>query len=342
MSARSSDSIRNIAKALAAAQCDLQNPQARHEGQIRRELPSGLALIEPYRFASLGDGLALIRPILGRHGLSLIQATRLDGQAGLVILETRIIHESGEWILADYPVAPLPHGGASDPRELGAALTYARRQSLFSLIGIAPQTDPDGCIGAGLPAGDQDASRPIAGSQEPLGQLIEEISVKRCAHDRHLTGDGTSTGKSWPADGSFPKPLTPLDLARTSDDQLDALSSELEGLSSLKDLRSWAMNRVKVTAGLLPQDRRRLNEAFLAKRQAVDQQVAHEGNSADRFVDEYPNLEKGAPAIAGDEGTTRSERPSRPRSEREERTKNGSRRLPGLATDVPAAGPGQP
>ncbi|MBX9992981.1 ERF family protein [Phreatobacter oligotrophus] len=342
MSARSSDSIRHIAKALAAAQCDLQNPQARHEGQIRRELPSGLALIEPYRFASLGDGLALIRPILGRHGLSLIQATRLDGQAGLVILETRIIHESGEWILADYPVAPLPHGGASDPRELGAALTYARRQSLFSLIGIAPQNDPDGCVGAGLPAGDHDASRPIAGSKEPVGQLIEEISVKRCAHDRRDMGDRTNTGASWPADGSFPKPLTPLDLARTSDDQLAALSEELERLSSLKDLRSWAMDRVKVIAPLLPQDRRRLNEAFLARRKAVDQQVAHEGNSADRLVDEDPNLEKGAPAIAGDKGTTRSERPSRPRSEREERTKNGSRRQPVLATDVPAAGPGQP
>lgn len=95
MSARSSDSIRHIAKALAAAQLDLKNPEARHDGQIRRELPSGLALIEPYRFASLGDGLTLIRPALGRHGLSLIQATRIDSQAGLLVLETRIIHESG-------------------------------------------------------------------------------------------------------------------------------------------------------------------------------------------------------------------------------------------------------
>ena len=345
MSARSSDSIRHIAKALAAAQRDLQNPQARHEGQIRRELPSGLALIEPYRFASLGDGLALIRPALGRHGLSLIQATRLDSQAGLLILETRIIHESGEWILADYPVGPLPQGGGSDPRELGAALTYARRQSLFSLIGIAPQNDLDGCLGAGLPASAQDVPRPIAGSHGPLGQPIEEIPVTQCPQDRGGTGGRIITGEpgpAWPADGPFLKPLMPPDLGRSSDDKLRALAAELEGLSSLKDLRSWAIDRVKVTASLLPQDRRRLNEAFVVRRKAVDQQGAHEGDGADRSVDERPNLEGGLPGIAGDEGTGRSVSPSRQRAERLDGTKNGPRRSPSPAAKVPAAGPGQP
>lgn len=342
MSAHSSDSIRHIAKALAAAQRDLQNPQARHEGQIRRELPSGLALIEPYRFASLGDGLALIRPALGRHGLSLIQATRLDSQAGLLILETRIIHESGEWILADYPVGPLPQGGGSDPRELGAALTYARRQSLFSLIGIAPQNDLDGCLGAGLPASAQDAPRPIAGSHGPLGQPIEEIPVTQCPQDRGGTGGRTTTGEPGPADGPFLKPLMPPDLGRSSDDKLRALAAELEGLSSLKDLRSWAIDRVKATARLLPQDRRRLNEAFVARRKAVDQQGTQEGDEADRSVDERPNFEKGLPGIAGDEGTRRSVAPSRKRVERLDGTKNGPRRSPSPATKVSAAGPGQP
>lgn len=342
MSARSSDSIRHIARALAAAQRDLQNPQARHQGQIRRELPSGLALIEPYRFASLGDGLALIRPVLGRHGLSLIQATRLDSPAGLVILETRIIHESGEWILADYPVGPVPQGGASDPRELGAALTYARRQSLFSLIGIAPQNDLDGCLGAGLPASAQDAPRPIAGSNRPPGQPIEEIPVTQCPQDRGGTGGRTITGEPGPADGPFQKPLMPPDLGRTSDDKLRALAAELEGLSSLKDLRSWAIDRVKVTASLLPQDRRRLNEAFVAKRKAVDQQGSQEGDSADRSVDERPDLEKGLQGIAGDERTGSSVSPSRQRAERLDGTKSVPRRSPSPATKVSAAGPGQP
>lgn len=269
MSARSSDSIRHIAKALAAAQRDLQNPQARHEGQIRRELPSGLALIEPYRFASLGDGLALIRPVLGRHGLSLIQATRLDSQVGLVILETRIIHESGEWILADYPVAGLPQGGASDPRELGAALTYARRQSLFSLIGIAPQNDTDG---RAHPEILPNASSPAAISDDRPGPLAPENTALCRGEGWVEEGARACPGATRADAGPILTRPTPQEMGRSPGDMMRVLAGELEALSSPAELRTWAIERVKVMTGLLPQDRRRLNEVFLARRSAVEHQ----------------------------------------------------------------------
>jgi len=269
MSARSSDSIRHIAKALAAAQRDLQNPQARHEGQIRRELPSGLALIEPCRFASLGDGLALIRPVLGRHGLSLIQATRLDSHVGLVILETRIIHESGEWILADYPVAGLPQGGASDPRELGAALTYARRQSLFSLIGIAPQNDTDG---RAHPEILPNASSPAAISDDRPGPLAPENTALRQGEGWVGEGARARPGATRADAGPILSRPTPEAMGRSPGDMMRVLAGELEALSSHAELRTWAIERVKVMASLLPQDRRRLNEVFLARRSAIEGQ----------------------------------------------------------------------
>ena len=265
MSARSSDSIRHIAKALAAAQRELQNPQPRHEGQIRRELPSGLALIEPYRFASLGDGLALIRPVLGRHGLSLIQATRLDSQAALLILETRIIHESGEWILADYPVGSIPPNGASDPRELGAALTYARRQSLFSLIGIAPQNDTDGSVGG---AELQEASVASPPPRRTAGQIVQPDAPPS---DQKLPlGSDRANFEGRPHGAGDLAHAGSLVSGRSSEETFHMLSGEVERLSCPDGLRNWAMERIKVMASLLPQDRRRLNEAFVAKRNSFE------------------------------------------------------------------------
>lgn len=228
MSARSSDSIRHIAKALAAAQREIQNPQPRHEGQIRRELSSGLALIEPYRFASLGDGLALIRPVLGRHGLSLIKATRLDGQIGPIILQTRIIHESGEWILADYPVGALPQGGTSDPRELGAALTYARRQLLFSLIGIAPQNDTDGSLLGASPSDARDVSPP----QAVATQQIDQRHVPHRGPERAIAADRAVCQDPQLADEG-PVGPSPLGRSRSSEDSLRILSQELESCRAL-------------------------------------------------------------------------------------------------------------
>lgn len=262
MSARSSDTIRHIAKALAAAQRELQNPQPRHDGQIRRELPSGLALIEPYRFASLGDGLALVRPILGRYGLSLIQATRLDTQTALLVLETRIIHESGEWILADYPVAGLPQSGTSAPRELGAALTYARRQSLFSLIGIAPQNDTDGVCGGDNRRGASNAALSTIGQDR--GGEVADHSLE--APQRSIGGNRTTFEETSNQRGAKAG-LEPSNLRR-SEEALKIHLNELEGLSSSDDLRLWAIQRIKAVAALLPQDRERLNKAFQAKRRS--------------------------------------------------------------------------
>lgn len=279
MSARSSDSIRHIAKALAAAQREFQNPQARHDGQIRRELPSGLALIEPYRFASLGDGLALIRPVLGRYGLSVIQATRLDTQTALLILETRIIHESGEWILADYPVAEIPQGGVSDPRELGAALTYARRQSLFSLIGIAPQNDTDGLPGGDIPVRVIDASssttrRDRRGHVGDHSTQRPQASVNRAIIAKASDPAGTETE------------CEPSQRRRSSEEALQNHLDELERLSSQEELRMWAIQRVKALGRLLPQDRQRLNEAFQARRRSCGPPSQREHDGLQPPVDE--------------------------------------------------------
>jgi hypothetical protein len=56
------------------------------------------------------------------------------------MLDTRLAHKSGQWIEAEYPVCAFP----AKQQEMGSALTYSRRYSLFSLVGIAGEEDDDG------------------------------------------------------------------------------------------------------------------------------------------------------------------------------------------------------
>jgi hypothetical protein len=52
-----------------------------------------------------------------------------------------LAHSSGEWLSSEWPVCAISETAA--PRRMGAALTYARRYALFTLVGIAGEDDLD-------------------------------------------------------------------------------------------------------------------------------------------------------------------------------------------------------
>jgi hypothetical protein len=70
-----------------------------------------------------------------------VQTTAIDQSAGIVNLTTVLAHSSGEWIASDWPVCPIAE--TARPHRMGAALTYARRYALFTLVGIAGEDDVD-------------------------------------------------------------------------------------------------------------------------------------------------------------------------------------------------------
>ena len=74
----------------------------------------------------------------------------IDQDIQTVSLTTVLAHASGEWIASDWPVCTLSEMAV--PRRMGAALTYARRYGLFTLVGIAGEDDLDGPDVAGQPA----------------------------------------------------------------------------------------------------------------------------------------------------------------------------------------------
>ena len=121
---KTSDAINEIAAALAKAQGAINNPGKKSENPHFKSA-----------YADLSAGINAVREGLSAHGISYVQATRIDGD--VMMLDTCLLHSSGQWIASEFPVCKFP----SAPQVTGSALTYARRYSLFALVGIAGEDD---------------------------------------------------------------------------------------------------------------------------------------------------------------------------------------------------------
>ena len=136
---RSSETIGAIAAALAKAQAELTNPEKALVATIRASNPREKD--QTFRYAALSSGLDIVRKTFGAHEIATVQTTAIDGEAGLIRLTTTLAHSSGEWLSSEWPVCAISE--TATPRRMGAALTYARRYALFTLVGIAGEDDLD-------------------------------------------------------------------------------------------------------------------------------------------------------------------------------------------------------
>ena len=136
---RSSHKIGALATALAKAQAEIANPEKSLTATIESPFPREGQ--RTFRYASLSTGLDIVRKCLGQHEIATVQSTAIDRDSGLIRLTTTLVHGSGEWVSSDWPVCPASETAA--PHRMGAALTYARRYALFTLVGIAGEDDLD-------------------------------------------------------------------------------------------------------------------------------------------------------------------------------------------------------
>src|SRR3954464_15094296 len=134
-----SETTSKIAGALAKAQAELKNPEKSLTATIASGFPREAS--QTFRYASLASGLDIVRKCLTQHEIATVQATAIDQPSGLIKLTTTLLHTSGEWIASDWPVCLVSDTAA--PHRMGAALTYARRYALFTLVGIAGEDDLD-------------------------------------------------------------------------------------------------------------------------------------------------------------------------------------------------------
>jgi hypothetical protein len=184
---RSSESIGAIAAALAKAQAALTNPEKSLVATIRASHPRDHD--QTFRYAALSSGLDIVRKALGGHEIATVQTTAIDKEAGLIRLTTTLAHASGEWLSSEWPVCPIAETAA--PRRTGAALTYARRYALFTLVGIAGEDDldapdlngkldaiPNVGSGVGVAADTQPARAPDERPSAPVALLRKEKAVR--------------------------------------------------------------------------------------------------------------------------------------------------------------------
>ncbi len=164
---RSSDTIGNISGALAKAQAELTNPEKSLVATIRSPFPREAD--RTFRYAPLSSGLEIVRKSLGRHEIATIQSTEIDKEAGLLRLTTILAHSSGEWVSSEWPVCPI--SDIASAQRMGAALTYARRYALFTLVGIAGEDDldaPDLGVGSNSAA---ELPRPLDRQKDSNGRM---------------------------------------------------------------------------------------------------------------------------------------------------------------------------
>src|SRR3954466_2332707 len=173
---RSSETIGAIAGALARAQIELKNPEKSLTATIHSPFPREAG--RSFRYASLSSGLDLVRKSLGRHEIATVQTTLIDEGAGIIRLTTTLIHSSGEWVASDWPVCAITETAA--PQRMGAALTYARRYALFTLVGIAGEDDLDAPDLPITPGEDGRASPAALARATPLPGSDRKLAAPAC------------------------------------------------------------------------------------------------------------------------------------------------------------------
>ena len=173
-----------------------------------------------------------------------MQTTSTDPAAGVIMLTTMLAHASGEWIASDWPVCPITETAV--PHRMGAALTYARRYALFTLVGIAGEDDTDapelavpngqtGPIERGLANGNAGRN----GSRDPAARHVSRRSGAMA-----------------------PTPALSSLEGNASAGLRDSLIAEMNALSSDKDASDWAQRRIADKDRLSATDARKVEDVF--------------------------------------------------------------------------------
>jgi hypothetical protein len=208
-----------------------------------------------FRYAPLSSGLEIVRKTLGQHEIATVQTTAVDQAAGIVNLATILAHSSGEWIASDWPVCPIAE--MARPHRMGAALTYARRYALFTLVGIA---------------GEDDLDAPDLTDPAPEADRLS-INSKIAGNGAQQGAPSGSVGRSRakkPASASL-KPELPAVLSASLRAEL---LREIEDLCAADAATLWAQRKLVAKNQLSAADAQQVEQAFAAKLALIAAQSA--------------------------------------------------------------------
>ena len=260
---RSSESIGAIAAALAKAQSELANPEKSLTATIRASHPRESD--QTFRYAALSAGLDIVRKSLGVHEIATVQTTSIDTEAGWIRLTTVLAHSSGEWLSSEWPVCAINETAA--PRRMGAALTYARRYALFTLVGIAGEDDLDA---PDLGAGGKIVADPPSGNENGVAP---EDATAPIAKSQIFVAKAPPVGARKP---KFVRPASPVLATEQSAALRDCLIAELDGLPSADEAANWVHRRLPDKNLLTTPDAQVVEDRFRARLEALADEQAQE------------------------------------------------------------------
>src|SRR5271157_264568 len=244
---RSSDTIATIAAALAKAQVELTNPEKLLTATIRSPFPRERD--RSFRYAPLSGGLDIVRKSLGRHEIATIQSTEIDKEAGLLRLTTILAHSSGEWVSSEWPVCQI--SDIASVQRMGAALTYARRYALFTLVGIAGEDDLDAPdLGA--------APKPAAELPRPGNQSNGQAAAGRRP------------------ESSAARSVLGVQLSASL---RESLIEQMAGINSADEAATWAHRNLPAKNTLTAADAKIVEERFQARLSTIGDGQASDGTS---------------------------------------------------------------
>ncbi len=251
---RASETVGAIAAALAKAQGELTNPEKSLTAVMRSQDPREGDRI--FRYASLAAGLDIVRKALARQEIAVLQTTNVDAQSDFIRLTTMLAHASGEWLSSEWPVCALRE--IAFPRRMGAALTYARRYALFTLVGIAGEDDLD--------APDLEPAAPTAPQSGAAGLDQQDPRSAEKVEQNDPPDAATMSSSPFPTPqarrGATIRPLAPRLEGKESAALRDRLIQELAAIATPDQTALWARQSLPFRDRLTPDDARAVEASF--------------------------------------------------------------------------------
>ena len=136
---RESADISKIAPALVNAQAVIENPARNRDVKVTNKDGKSYT----FRYATLDAINEATRHVLAENGLCVLQPIVATERG--VSLVTRLLHESGQWMECDIPLAPP----GPDPKAFGSAVTYLRRYAVSAMLNVSPDEDDDASAATG-------------------------------------------------------------------------------------------------------------------------------------------------------------------------------------------------
>jgi len=165
-----SESIKDLSTALAKAQAEFKI--------------AGLTKENPYfksKYSDLAEIVKVSRPALAKNGLSVLQQI-VQNEDGANILNTILLHSSGQWIESRMRIVPPKN----DVQSLGSYITYLKRYAYASLVGVvSSDEDDDGEVAVHQQRKDFNEGKKLNHKYNPKEQSYETITKEQLEEIRY-------------------------------------------------------------------------------------------------------------------------------------------------------------